>query len=109
MEENKIIRDTAIRMLEKEGVDLYLPTGLAYTYGITISIATLIVLYIYSRSNSFLTGFLAAFFAIFTTYRGGLLLFYVFFSGKSETIPQQNKLFIRNNWEKYIHDRSLKC
>jgi|LGVF01.2.fsa_nt_gb hypothetical protein len=107
MQEKKVIKETAIRLLEKEGVDLYFPRSITEFSGVVISIVTLVVLYVYSQTNGFMAGFMAAFCAVFSTYIGGFLLFYVFLSGKSERIPNSNKSFTRDEWQIYIHEKCV--
>jgi len=106
MEEKQVIRETAIRILEKEGVELFIPQGMSYYFGIFISLLTLFLLYVYSQTNGFFAGFFAAFCAVFTSFIGGFLLFYVFFSGKSERIPGNSDYSIKNKWQTYIHKKS---
>lgn len=106
MEEKQVIRDTAIRILEDEGVELFIPQGMSYFFGLFISFLTLFLLYVYSQTNGFFAGFFAAFCAVFTSFIGGFLLFYVFFSNKSEKIPNGEKYSFKNEWQKYIHEKS---
>jgi uncharacterized protein YneF (UPF0154 family) len=106
MEENKVIKETAIRLLEKEGVDLYFPRSITSFSGVVISLATLAALYAYSKSNGFLIGFCTALCAVFTSFIGGYLLFYVLLSEKSERVPKSDGLSVKNDWQTYIHDRS---
>jgi len=105
MQEKQVIRETAIRLLEDEGVDLYFPRSITEFSGVVISIATLVVLYIYSQTNGFMAGFLAALFAVFTSYFGGFLLFYVFLSGKSERRLESKGSLIKDEWQIYIHEK----
>ena len=107
MQEKQVIRETAIRALEKDGVDLYFPRSITEFSGVVISLVTLVVLYVYSQTNGFMAGFMAAFCAVFTSYIGGFLLFYVFLSGKSERIPKSDGSFIRNEWQIYIHEKGV--
>ncbi|MBI9014808.1 MAG: hypothetical protein JEZ08_21440 [Clostridiales bacterium] len=104
MQDKQVIRETAIRMLEKEGVKLHIGDGVTINFGIFISITTLVLLYIYSQTNGFFAGFFAALCAVLTTYIGGLLLFYVFLSGKSEMNRRNSGYSIKNKWQKYIHE-----
>lgn len=106
MQEKQVIRETAIRMLEKEGVELHIGDGVTTTFGIFMSIATLVLLYIYSQTNGFFAGFFAGLCAVLTTYIGGFLLFYVFLSGKSERIRRNSRYSIKNKWQKYFQEKS---
>lgn len=105
MEEKQVIRETAVRLLEKDGVDLYFPRSITEFSGVIISMATLVFLYIYSQTNGFMAGFMAAFFAVFSSYIGGFLLFYVFLSGRSERALTSNGTLNKNDWEMYIHEK----
>lgn len=107
MQEKQVIRETAIRALEKEGANLYFPRSITEFSGVVISLVTLVALYIYSQTNGFLAGFMAAFCAVFTSCIGGFLLFYVFLSGKSERISKSDESFIRNEWQIYIHEKGV--
>lgn len=105
MEEKQVIRDTAIRMLEKEGVDLYLgfSTGL---FAMCNCIAAMFVIYFYSQNSDFLSGFFAAFFSIFANLIGGFLFFYVFFSLKGEQLIKSNNYSDDSEWKIYIHNKA---
>jgi len=106
MEEENVIKETAIRMLQNDGVDLYLGFSSAI-FSMCNCLATLAVLFFYARSNSFYTGFLAAFFSVFSTYLGGMFLFYVFFSGKSERTVTEPAYQGSERYMNYIHERSV--
>lgn len=109
MEEHGVIKSTAIYRLEREGVDLFLDKELTTYFGVSISLLSLISLYKFGKHNGFIKGFFAATCCFFTSFIGGLLMFYIILSGKSqissvERHPQ--KFTFKNEWEKYIHNRS---
>jgi len=106
MEENKVIKNTAIRMLEKDGVELFYDKEFTTYFGVLVSFLSLFLLYKYGKDNGFMFGFFAAFFGVFTSLIGGMLLFYVMFSGKSETNQYRQVTSIKNEWEKFIHNKS---
>jgi len=106
MEEKQVIRDTAIRMLEKEGIEIIIGDGITHPYGVLMCIITLTLLYMYSKNNEFFPGFFAAFCGVFTTVLGGFILFYVFLSLKSEKVPGKINISA-NKWQKYIHEKSV--
>lgn len=108
MEENKVIRATAIRMLEKDGEELFINTGSTAYIGVFLSILTLFLLIKYSKYNGFFFGFSAAICGVFTTFVGGLLLFYVILSGKSEIGGKRKRYSLKDEWEEYINERSNK-
>ena len=106
MEENKVIKNTAIRLLEKDGVELFYGKEFTTYFGVLVSFLSLILLYFYAKNNGFFVGFFAAFFGAFTSLIGGMLLFYIMFSGKSETSQYRQVTSIKNEWEKFIHTKS---
>lgn len=106
MQEKQVIRDTAIRILEKEGHVLYKDFSSAI-FSMCICVASLIVIYLYSQNNGFFLGFFAAFFAVFSTYFGGMLLFYIFLSGKSEKTSTTVESTDESEWQSYLHNRSV--
>lgn len=106
MEEQNVSRETAIRRLLKDGEKLFLGQELATFFGVFISITTLFLLYKYSKNSGFFWGFFAALCAVFTSFIGGFLLFYVILSGRSETGGNNETYSLRNEWEKSIHKKS---
>ncbi|MBI9011221.1 MAG: hypothetical protein JEZ08_03255 [Clostridiales bacterium] len=106
MEENNVIKETAIRLLEKDGVELFVGKEFTTYFGVLVSFLSLILLYVYGKHNGFIVGFFAAFFCVFTSLIGGMLLFYIMFSGKSETTQYRQVTSIKNEWEKFIHNKS---
>lgn len=108
MAEEKVIRDTAIRMLKRDGVELFLGDEFATFSSLILIVVTLILLFKYSKTNLFFFGFGSAFFSLLTTFVGGLLLFYIILSGKSETGENMKDIWIQKDyWEKYIHNKSV--
>ncbi|MCH4889458.1 hypothetical protein EZV73_17895 [Acidaminobacter sp. JC074] len=107
MQERQVIRETAIRVLEKDGANLFFGRGMSAIFGMFISLLTLLLLYVYSQTNGFFAGFFAAFCGIFTTFIGGLALFYVLFSGKSERRLEERPLTFKNKWQSFIHEKSI--
>ena len=108
MEEKQIIRKSAIYLLEKEGVDLFLGQELTTFFGFFASVLSIFLLYKFSKTNSFFYGFSAAFTGVFTSFIGGFLLFYVMFSGKGETYTTSSRVSFKDEWEKFIYDTSIK-
>ncbi|MBM7613862.1 hypothetical protein [Alkaliphilus hydrothermalis] len=107
MQEKKVIRDTAIRMLENEGEELFINQEFTTYFGMCVSIFTLLLLYKYAKSNGFFFGFLVAISSLFTSFVGGLLLFYLILSGKSEIAGKKERFTYKNDWEKYIHKKVI--
>jgi len=93
-------------MLERDGVDLFFGRGMSAYFGLTVSLLTLVLLYIYSKTNRFFVGFFAGFCAVVTTYIGGFLFLYVFLTGKSENKHRSGVFSLKNKWQEFIHDRS---
>lgn len=106
MEEYQINRDIAIRTLVRNGEDLYLGGGMSY-FGMFTAILTLYLLRQFYKSHGFFFGFFAAFCGFFTSYIGGILLFYALFSGKSEIGGTESGYSFRNEWEDFIHKKVL--
>lgn len=92
-------------MLRQEGVDLFIDEEFTTYFGIFISIVSLILSYIYAKNNTFFSSFALATSSLFTSFIGGFLLFYVILSGKSEIESNNNKHGLRNNWERFIHEK----
>lgn len=109
MAEKQVIRVTAIRMLEREGVELFLGDEFITFAGLFLCLLTLFLLYRYAKTDGFFYGFFAAFFGLLATFIGGLMLFYVILSGKSETGENKQEFTIKkDDWEKYIFKKSQK-
>ncbi|KAB3527694.1 hypothetical protein [Alkaliphilus serpentinus] len=108
MEERKVIRETAIRMLQKEGEEVFIEHGMTSYFGVFMSTLTLFLLYKYAKESKFSFAFSAAFSSLLTSYIGGLLLFFVIFSGKSEINGIGKGSSVKDEWEKYIHKRGYK-
>lgn len=106
MEASNVTRDTAIRMLERAGESLFINKELTTYFGIIVSIATLVLLYQFAKNNGFFFAISAAFCSMFTSLIGGLLLFYLIFSGKSEVAREKGQRKAGNSWESYIHEKS---
>lgn len=110
MVEKGIIRDTAIRELERNGVELFIDKEFTTYMGIFTSTLTLFLVFKYYTEMTFFFGFLASFASIFSTFIGGFLLFYILLSGKSETRKETNREFFKTDFEEYIHKRvDAKC
>ena len=105
MDEKKVVRDTAIRILEKEGEKLFINQEIFTYFGLFVSILTLILLYKFAKSNGFFFGFFAALSSFITSFVGGLLLFYVIFSEKSEINRKRKGYSLKDEWERYIHKK----
>ncbi|MCH4887780.1 hypothetical protein EZV73_09355 [Acidaminobacter sp. JC074] len=106
MEENDVSRDTAILELTHAGEELFIGGEFGVYYGLTISGIAIAMLIVFSKKNGFFLGFFTAIVCTFTTFIGGLLLFYVILSGKSQIDIDPNKFSLRNDWEKFIHTRA---
>ena len=106
MEENDVSRDTAILELTHAGEELFIGGEFGVYYGLTISGIAIVMMLAFARKNGFFLGFLTALVCTFTTFIGGLLLFYVILSGKSQIDIDPNKISLRNDWEKFVHKRA---
>lgn len=109
MNEERVIRETAIRILQERDVKLFLDREMETYFGIFMSILTVFMLYKYARYNGFVVGFFAAICCLFTSFFGGMLMFYLILSGKSESIggsKKQKDLISKDAWEQFVHQRS---
>lgn len=107
-EEHQVARDTAIRWLKRDGVDLFIDQEFPTFSGIFLSVMTLFLIYVYSRSNGFYVGFFAAFCALFSSFIGGALLFYALFSGRTENHHVETEYTPTSEWEKYFDSQNNK-
>jgi len=107
MEEAGTFRIAAIKLLEREGVDLFLGFELETYGGLILSFTTIILMMRFYKSNGFILGFIAGFCAMFTSFIGGILMFYALFSGKSQTSIRVGKVDLSNAdaFTQYIHGR----
>lgn len=106
MAERQVIRETAIRVLEKEGIEVFQGRGMSAYFGLFMNSLAAIFLIKYYQTNGVFMGFAAGFFAVFSNYIGGLLLYYLIFSGKDVAEPS-GRLSLRNPWEKYVHETAI--
>lgn len=105
MVERSVSRELAIDILEKSGEDLFLGNEFSTYFGLLMILVSSFVLYQFSLKNGFFLGILAGFCLLFTTFIGGFLLFYIILSGKSQNDELKAKYALRNDWEKFIHNR----
>lgn len=105
-EEHNFTRDTAIRMLQDQGVEIDMNFSSAI-FSFCICIAAIFASVFYYRNPGFLSGFLACFFGVFATYVGGFILFYLFFSGRSEKRFKDNRFSGGSGWQRYLHERAI--
>lgn len=107
MAEDGIVRESAIRFLEREGVDLFIGFEFETYSGLIVTIATILLMYRFSKSNGFVLGFMAGFSAMFTSFIGGLLMFYTLLSNKSQTTTRSSGAFSsEDEFETFIHSRA---
>ncbi len=106
MGDHNVSRDTAVRELIESGEELFIGNEFAVYFGMTVTAITLAMLLLFTRFNGFFLGFFTAVCCLFTSFIGGLLLFYVILSGKSQRDIDPNKFSLRNDWEKFVHKRA---
>ena len=106
MAQRKVLRETAIRFLEDDGVKLLLGGEFETLTGIVLGPMALFSLYYFSKENSFFFAMAASFFCLLTTFISGLLLFYIILSGKSEISVKIGERTFNNQWERYISKKS---
>jgi len=107
MEEKSYARESAIRLLERQGEELYLGGEFSTYVGMISSITSIFLLYNFARQNDFMWAFSSAFFCFLTSFFGGLLLFYIIFTGKSERKTRKKSVSLKTDWERSIHDKSM--
>lgn len=105
-EERSISRDTAIRILEKEGVDIYIEREFTHFFGVFVSFMNLILCFQFYRNYGLFIGFATAFTSMFTSFIGGLLIFYLIFSGRVEVRGKSSGFNFKDEWEHFIHKKS---
>jgi hypothetical protein len=108
MQEQGVTRKTAIYMLQHEGVELYLNKEFGTYFGICASMLTLLLSYKFGKHNGFMYGIGLGLASTLTTLVGGVLLFGLLFSGKSETDNRKIKINQKDSWEDYIHRKSTR-
>ncbi len=108
MLENEVLRNTAIDGLKADGVELFHDKEMATYFGLCMCFLSVLSLYKFSQTNEFFVGFFSAVFLLLSSLIGGFLLFYLLFSGKTEKNVKLKKLSVRNEWEEFVHKRSLK-
>lgn len=101
-------RRSAIHSLQREGVELFLNPVPTIFLGIFVCFLTLGLSYSFARYNGFFVGFFLATTSTISSLVGGLLLFLVLLSGKSETEGPKRKREFKDTWEEFIHHKSLK-
>ncbi len=111
MTEKQVNRETAIWLLEKAGEDLFLGDELFTLFGMISSVAVFLFSYFFARNFNHLAGFAAAICSLLTSFIGGLLLFYLLFSGKIG-ITQEQRAAVANNpkvgFESWLSNRNKK-
>ncbi|XMB67518.1 hypothetical protein RI065_03060 [Mycoplasmatota bacterium zrk1] len=105
MEEYNVLREEAIDILIEDGENLYLGSAFVALTGFTLSILAQFIYYKYAKENEFFSGFFSCIFGLITNYVGGILLFYILFSGKSEGLIERKEFNPKNKWEKFIRNR----
>lgn len=107
MDQHNLIMEKAIEELILQGEKLYIGILVFSASGIVISCGALVMLITYARTNSFISGFMAAFFSVFTSFIGGILLFYAFFSRRREIKGDYSNYTGVTEWDRFIHQRVL--
>lgn len=105
MEEHSVSRSIAMLQLEKEGVELVIGGVIISAAQILFCITILVLLYMYATQNTFSAGLIACLLSFFTTFIGGFMLSYVFFSHRREVSSEDPDYEGTNDWSKFIHKR----
>lgn len=106
MDEKNVTRSSAIKILEENGEELFLDPDVHAYIGFLISILAIALIGIFLRSGRFYVGILGSAAGVFSTVIGGVLLFYVLFSGKYELERSGLPYKPSDNWGKYLNKRS---
>ncbi len=112
MIEKQVNRETAIWLLEKDGAELFLGDELFTLFGMISSAAVFLFSYFFAKNFNHLAGFGAAISSLLTSFVGGLLLFYLLFSGKIGIAQKQREAVSNNskgNFENWLSDRNKKA
>ncbi len=112
MVEKQVNRDTAIWLLEKADAELFLGDELFTLFGMVSSAAVFLFSYFFAKNFNHLAGFGAATSSLLTSFIGGLLLFYLLFSGKIGISQQQCDVVADNpkgGFEGWLSDRNKKA
>ncbi len=107
--EKMINREEAINYLLERGEDLFLGDEFYTLFGILSSSAALLFSYLFARSYNYVYGSLAALTSLLTTFLGGLLLFYLMFSGKAGDVNYAENIVDRapkSDWETFLYNRN---
>jgi len=105
MDERDISRHAAIEFLEAEGEELYIGGEFGVYFGVFMTFVSLVLLYSFAKYNGFFLGFFTAGACFFTTFIGGILLFYVILSEKSQVYGKSDAYSLNTEWEKSIHKK----
>ncbi len=111
IDEKMLSREEAIEYLQECGEDLFLGDEFYTLFGILSSCAALLFSYLFARSHNYVYGSLAALTSLLTTFLGGLLLFYLMFSGRAGDANYAEKIADRvpkSDWEAFLHNRNKK-
>jgi len=108
MEEKQVIRETAIRMLEKDGYEIFEGRGMSAYFGLTMNFLAIFFLIKYVQTNGAFMGFGAGICGVLSTFVGGMLIFYLIFSGKELTKSTKKSFSFRNAWEEFVHNTAVR-
>ncbi len=85
MEQNKVIKETAIRELKKNGEDLFLGDEFFTLFGFICSVASLILSFVFIKNGGGVIAVILAVTSLLTSLVGGLLILYMLFTGKYDS------------------------
>lgn len=106
MIESRVGRELAIEILVEDGIELSLGGEFTAYASLVFSFFSVVLLYSYYRSKSFILGFFTAVACVFTSFLGGLLLFYVILSGKGTIKGSGTPIVQKDEWESFIHRKN---
>lgn len=108
MLEHSTDRNTSIRYLIRDGVDIVVDGGFFSLFGIFSSIVSIYYTNRYIKSNLIHHGIMSALFSFFTNFFGGLVLFYFILSGKSESHHKNdNDIKEKDEWGSWLYKRNI--
>ncbi len=111
MTERQVRREKAIQLLEERGEVLFLGDEMFTLFGMISSLAVFLFSYFFARNFNHLAGFAAAVSSLLTSFIGGLLLFYLLFSGKISITKEQRDALAKepkNDFESWLSNRNGK-
>lgn len=104
--EYKVDFETAVKELTEQGETLLIGALYFSIVYIVYCIIAILLLRRYAMKNGFAAGFIAAIMCLFSSFIGGLMMFYVFFSSRREVSHRSRPYMGYDKWTRFIHKRA---